>query len=959
VVAISGGIAHLPREPEIGPGGGVRRGSTEGSDRGRRQHSPGPPPTKGIETHGATIVGGPGEADSEVLSRRIEPQLGPLDDQHASGSGELVVFESERLEGSRSDGALLAETKQIEVHEAGDSVRARSWTRVDHADGIGRTAHALGSSDTQPPGERASQRGLARAHRSAKQDHVAAAKHGAESFSPRAHGGLVEHRFDRADRLLVHGRASVEERLHDCEPRWYASHRMSRAFGSLLVAGLALAACEASIPSFEALPEPEQALRPESQRGRIPEQAHVVDYWIDARLDEHSHEIHGLLRMAWRNRTGRTVDRLPFHLYMNGFRAEDTAWMTAARGRHRGQGFARDRWGFIHVSRVELLDRGPNEPTIALEQTPARPGTPLRHAEDAEPSLMTVTLDQPVGPGESLVLELEFTTRLPRVFARTGYHDDFHMAGQWFPKIGVLEQEAGWQAHEFHLFSEFYADFGDYEVLLDVPAHFVVGATGIRVDEEQLEGERKRLRYRANMVHDFAWVADPDFIEHWGEYEGIRIRQLIQPEHVDTAEAHMQAQIAALASMEARFGPYPWSTITIVHAPKGAEGAGGMEYPTFYTTSDVMNLPVPGWLLRERVSGVFTTVHEFGHQYFQGLFASNEHAQPWLDEGMNTAANQLVYSDAYGEDPWVIELLGQPITTHDLVSLALAETGDRDRIDQPADRFDPLVSSYGAVTYQKTAAVMLTLRELCGHEPWDRAMARYAEAARFGHPTGAMLEGILVETIGGEDGRLALVGDGGPDTVWLDVQDYLDQGLREAGVADFRLIAIGSHRQIGDDGWHRVAEGTPLPAEPPPAMVETERILAGLFGRAPHEGPREWTLELASNDSDIEETDGYVVVQRRSSFRVPVEVLVEFDDGEQTTVVWDGRDEHHRFDFPGRKVKRAIVDPDRKLLIEPHKLDNAAWAKDIREDQGDDPLASWIGDIGEAANLAALGALGI
>ena len=741
---------------------------------------------------------------------------------------------------------------------------------------------------------------------------------------------------------------------------------MSSARGSLLVACLALASCDPPIPSSTPVPEPEQALRPEAQRGTIPEQAHVVDYWIDARLDERTHEIHGVLRMAWRNRTQRTVDRLPFHLYMNGFRAEDTAWMAAARGRHRGQDFARDRWGFTHVSRVQLLARAPSEPTVALEQAPTQPGVPLQFAEDADPSLMTVTLDQPVGPGESVVLELEFTTRLPQVFARTGYHGDFHMAGQWFPKIAVLEEQAGWQAHEFGLFSEFYADFGDYEVLLDVPAEYVVGATGILVDEAQLEGDRKRLRYRAQMVHDFAWAADPSFVEHWGEYQGIRIRQLLQPQHAADAEAHMAAQIDTLASMEARFGPYPWSTITIVHAPEGAEGAGGMEYPTFYTTSDIVDTKVPSWIARERVSGVFTTVHEFGHQYFQGLFASNEHAQPWLDEGMNTTSNQLVYWDAYGEDPWIVELLGHALTTNDLLLVSLLEAGGRDRIDQPADRFDPLVGSYGTVTYQKTAAVMLTLRELSGREPWDRAMARYAELARFNHPDGALLERTLVETIGGDDGRMPLVGDGGPGTVWLDVQDYLDQGLREAALADYRLLAIGNQRRLGHGGWHRVGEGEPLPPEPPAAVAATERALAGLFGRAPHEGPREWTLERAREDWDdpvatLEDAqiEGYVVVARQSSFRVPVEVMVEFADGERVTVMWDGRDDHRRFEFPGRRVVRAIVDPRNKLLIEPRKLDNAAWAKDIREQRGDDALATWVGDIGEAGNLAALGALGI
>jgi hypothetical protein len=91
---------------------------------------------------------------------------------------------------------------------------------------------------------------------------------------------------------------------------------------------------------------------------------------------------------------------------------------------------------------------------------------------------------------------------------------------------------------------------------------------------------------------------------------------------------------------------------------------------------------------------------------------------------------------------------------------------------------------------------------------------------------------------------------------------------------------------------------------------------------------------------------------------VPVEVQVEFADGETTTVVWDGQAEHHRFDFPGRRVERAIVDPRTLLLIEPRKLDNARWAAGKRE-RPDDPLPRWLGDVGEAANLAVLGGLGI
>lgn len=724
--------------------------------------------------------------------------------------------------------------------------------------------------------------------------------------------------------------------------------------------------CDAPTPSSTPVDEPTEALRPADMRGVVPDDAHVVDYRIDARLDEQRHEIHGTLRMAWRNPTARTVDRLPFHLYMNAFRAEDTAWMAAARGSHRGHDFARDRWGFVEVSRIERLAHDPAQPRLALEQGPTEGRTALSFGEDDDPSTMTVALDRPLGPGESLTLELEFTTRLPQVFARTGYYGEFHMAGQWFPKIAVLEEDGGWQAHVFGLNSEFYADFGDYEVWLDVPARYVVGASGILVDEQPLESERKRLHYRAQMVHDFAWVADPNFVEHWGEHEGIRIRQLIQPEHVADADAHLQAQIDALVSMEARFGPYPWSTITIVHAPKGAGGAGGMEYPTLYTTSDILSAKLPPWLLQERVTGLFTTVHEFGHQYFQGLFASNEHAQPWLDEGMNTMSNQLVYWDAHGEDPWIARLLGHELTTKDLILLSLAMAGDRDAIDQPADRFNPLLDSYGVVVYQKTAAVMLTLRELCGRESWDRALARYAEAARFRHPKGELLERILVEEIGGEDGRLALVGDGGPGTVWLDVQQFLDQGLRGAALPDFELLEVGNRRRLGHAGWHQRGDDEPLPPEPSVVLQQSEQALAGVTGHAPSSsGPSRWSLTPTPDDwsravtkLDDERVEGFVTVLRKSSFRVPVEVLVEFRDGERVTVMWDGQADHHVFAFPGRRVERAILDPRMLLLIEPDKLDNAGWAKSDSE-RPREPLSGWVGDIGEAANLTALGGLGI
>jgi hypothetical protein len=162
-----------------------------------------------------------------------------------------------------------------------------------------------------------------------------------------------------------------------------------------------------------------------------------------------------------------------------------------------------------------------------------------------------------------------------------------------------------------------------------------------------------------------------------------------------------------------------------------------------------------------------------------------------------------------------------------------------------------------------------------------------------------------------------------------------------------------------------VPDGEPLPPEPSQEIAATQQALAGLLGHAPPTGPNGWSLTPTPKGwprsvarLDDEDVEGFVLVARRSSYRVPVEILVEFADGEREIVVWDGQADHHRFDFPGRRVERAIVDPRSILMIEPRKLDNARWADD-KTDKPDEPLSDWVGDIGEAANLAALGGLGI
>jgi hypothetical protein len=700
--------------------------------------------------------------------------------------------------------------------------------------------------------------------------------------------------------------------------------RWRRRAVELGLSSLGLVACgDAAGPAPVVLPEPSEALREAPGRGPVPPDAKVLDVEIDARLDAAAHQVAGRTRLRWRNTSRASISEIPFHLYMNGFRAEDTAWMRDARGSHRGnmQG-ERGAWGWIDVSEVvrrPAFDAGDE-------------GTKLAFAEGDDPSLMTVVLDRPIAPGEDVVLDVAFVTQLPQVFARTGYEGDFHMVAQWYPKPGVLHDDGTWRAHVFSFHSEFYADFADFVVHLDVPADHVVGATGIKVDE-RIEGERKHQTWHAEMVHDFAWTADPKHLEYAEMHDGIRIRYLAPAERFAGATPHVEAQIAALDSMQKRFGPYPWSTITIVDPPTGAEGAGGMEYPTLFTTGPIADVPAPlHWLgFEERGSGVFVTIHEFGHQYFQGMLASDEWAQPWLDEGMNTTSNVLVLDDWYGENAWMARLGPFELSAVDLVRLAQNSVDTLQPIDQPATGFDPVIGGYGSTVYRKTAALMLTLRNSVGHEKFDEALRRYALTWRFRHPTGADLEAALVEHLGARvpiaTAAEPRAGESpAPSQVVLDVAEVLEQGLRSTRVVDFRVHSITHRRLLGESGWHRNGEGVLVEGDKPSTEPATD-----------------------------EETESIVVLHRTGDFVIPVEVEIVFADDTRERRVWSGRSRLQTLRFEGKKVERVAIDPDGDLVLEFHRLDNHRIAPGADVDDG---ISADLGHLAEGAALALLVGVG-
>jgi len=241
---------------------------------------------------------------------------------------------------------------------------------------------------------------------------------------------------------------------------------------------LALAGSAARRPSVDSLRLVHSA--PASHASSPARSQRNANYEIDARLDVRTHILTGTEVVRWRNITARPTSELRLHLYHNAWESNATSFALANRFAPGSwsavlASHGPDDWGYCHVTSVTILrGAGVSSAVPAL--------TAFIQPDDgnvADRTVLQVQLPEAVQPGETVVFRVEWEQKEPRPFQRAGVIGDFYLFGQWFPKLGVFEADGSWNCHQF-IQTEFYADFGVYDVRLTVPAAWVVGATGHR-----------------------------------------------------------------------------------------------------------------------------------------------------------------------------------------------------------------------------------------------------------------------------------------------------------------------------------------------------------------------------------------------------------------------------------------------------------------------------------------------
>jgi len=457
----------------------------------------------------------------------------------------------------------------------------------------------------------------------------------------------------------------------------------------------------------------------------------VASYTIAVTLDTEAKTLAAHEVVTYVNTTADPIPDLVFHLYLNAFRDRNSIFLREGGATHRGQGWDPKHPGWIQVTDIRLSD-----------------GTPLALEEIEDGTLARADLPAPVAPGETVEVELDFRAQLPRVFARTGYAGDFFMVGQWFPKLGVW-QDGAWNAYPFHANSEFYADFGTYDVTITLPVGYVTGGTGLPVSTVDNGDGTQTVHYHAEDVIDFAWTASPRFREATRQVDGVEILYLYLPEHEWTVGRVLDAAEAAVSHYSRWYGPYPYARLTVVDVPDDGQGAGGMEYPTLVTAGamDMLGLgPGPARSRMDRSLELVVT-HELGHQWWQSMVGFNEAEEPWLDEGFTDYSAVRVMEAVYGADTSFLDAGNLQMGYFDMRRMEyLADP----RVPMYGRAWDFGEMEYGVAAYSKPVLSLRTLERTLGTEMWLEVMSTFFHRYRFGHPTTEDFR-TVAEEVSGQD----------------------------------------------------------------------------------------------------------------------------------------------------------------------------------------------------------------
>lgn len=476
-----------------------------------------------------------------------------------------------------------------------------------------------------------------------------------------------------------------------------------------------------------------------------------VKYKMNVKLDVETNRFTGVSTLIYQNNSPDTLNKVFFHLYFNAFQPGS---MMDVRSRNisdpddrvmdRISKLKPDEYGEQHIGFMTL-----NNDTVSFQEV----GT-----------ILEVTLPKPILPGKAAEFKYSFKGQVPLQIRRSGRDNKEgirYSMSQWYPKICEYDR-MGWHSNPY-VGREFHGVWGSFDVSLTLDSSYMVAATGVLQNPSEIgkgytmekvvlpNSEELTWHFKADMVHDFVWAADPDYKHTQVQVpDGPLVHMFYQPgEKTNEAwEALPNYVIKLFQFANKNFGKYPFPSYSIIQG-----GDGGMEYP--------MATLVTGERSKRSLAGV--CIHEVYHSWFQCVLATNESLYPWMDEGFTTYASSRTVAYIFNRDENEVQQ-GSYKGYYKIVEMGIEEP-----LTTHADHFEYNMV-YGVSSYSKGAMFLNQLSYIMGQEVFNKGMLRYFNEWKFKHPDPVDFIRVMEKTSGMELDWFLLE--------WIETTKHIDYAIQ-------------------------------------------------------------------------------------------------------------------------------------------------------------------------------------
>ena len=455
-----------------------------------------------------------------------------------------------------------------------------------------------------------------------------------------------------------------------------------------------------------------------------------VDYTMEIDMNVENFQYQGTQKLVYTNNSPDVLTRVYYHLYMNAFQPGSNMDMRLQNiddpdGRMVNNIGTKENP--IYESRISKLQ--PNEIGYMKVKSLTQNGKPLEY--NLVDTVLEVNLVTPIQPGEKTTFDMVFDAQVPLQIRRNGRNSKEGVAlsmAQWYPKIAEYDFQ-GWHADSY-IAREFHGVWGDFDIKITIDKNYTIGGTGYLQNPEEIghgygsEGlkeinttsDKLTWHFKAPMVHDFTWAADPEYIHDSMQVpDGPMLHFLYKnnPETNMNWEALQPVTVKLMQYFSENVGKYPYEQYSVIQG-----GDGGMEY--------AMCTLITGGRSLNGLIGV--TSHEMAHTWFQFLLATNEATNEWMDEGFTSYISALASNEIMDRNN------ENPHSSSYNSYIKLANSGFEQPLTTHADRYN-INSAYGTSAYSKGAVFLAQLGYVIGEDNLKATLKKYFNDFSFKHPT--------------------------------------------------------------------------------------------------------------------------------------------------------------------------------------------------------------------------------